>query len=197
MQSLVSAFDNDPDSRVAQDVGMDGLSDINERTFFSSEGLHPYLDSIAARFGTASQAYIKAFDDPSNDNYHHYRGTDYDDLGKNILDRYKLFNGLEGNSPPAEYSLESYSTSAQTSPNLEDINKDNTLSESENYFQYRISIRPGDLEVGQNYITDKVITSASFADDSESRVTWYQLKFRFTITTKKLAQFKILNRFDL
>ena len=187
MQSLVSAFDNDPDSRVAQDVGMDGLSDINERTFFSSEGLHPYLDSIAARFGTASQAYINAFEDPSNDNYHHYRGSDYDDEGKNILDRYKLFNGLEGNSPPAEYSLESYSTSAQTTPNLEDINKDNTLSESENYFQYRISIRPGDMEVGQNYITDKVVTSASFADDTESKVTWYQFKIPVYDYDKKVG----------
>lgn len=176
MQSLVSAFDNDPDSRVAQDVGLDGLSDVNERRFFSAEGNTPYLDNIAAMFGTSSVAYQKAYDDPSSDDYHHYRGQDYDGQEKNILDRYKMFNGLEGNSPPAEYSLESYSTSAQTTPNLEDINKDNTLSENENYFQYRISIRPEDFVVGENYITDKVETSASFANDENSKVTWYQFK---------------------
>lgn len=176
MQSLVPAFDNDADSRIAQDVGLDGLSDANERSFFSSGGRHAYLDSIAAVFGTNSEAYNKAYQDPSGDNYHHYRGRDYDDQGKSILERYKWFNGLEANSPPAEYSEESYSTSAQTSPNLEDINKDNTLSESENYFQYRISIRPEDMEVGRNYITDKVTSSASFANDQESKVTWYQFK---------------------
>ena len=137
--------------------------------------IRSYYD-IAAAFGTTSEAYQKAYEDPSGDDYHHYRGQDYDDENKNILDRYKKFNGLEGNSPPAEYSEESYSTSAQTTPNLEDINKDNTLSESENYFQYRISIRKEDFEVGRNYITDKVETSASFANDEESKVTWYQFK---------------------
>ncbi len=187
MQSLVSAFDNDPDSRIAQDVGLDGLNDINERSFFSAGGQHAYLDSIAAMFGDASIAYQDALEDPSGDNYHHYRGTDYDGDEINILDRYKLFNGLEGNSPPAEYSLESYSTSAQTTPNLEDINKDNTLSESENYFQYRISMRKEDFEVGRNYITDKVVTSASFANDEESNVTWYQFKIPVYDYDKKVG----------
>jgi len=172
MQSLVNAFDNDPEARIAQDVGLDGLNDDDERRYFEDV----YLSAIRSSFGETSVAYQKALEDPSSDNYHHYRGTDYDGDEKNILERYKLFNGLEGNSPQAEYSEESYSTSAQTTPNVEDINKDNTLSESENYFQYRVSIRKGDLVVGENYITDKVETSASFANDETSKVTWYQFK---------------------
>ena len=172
MQSLVNAFDNDPEARIAQDVGLDGLSDEKEREYFYDK----YLFQIDTTFDENTLAYQNAFNDPSSDNYHHYRGSDYDDEDRGILDRYKLFNGLEGNSPPQEYSDESYSTSAQTIPNVEDINKDNTLSESENYFQYRVSIRKEDFVVGQNYITDKVETSASFANDETSKVTWYQFK---------------------
>lgn len=33
VQSIVNAFDNDPDSRKAQDIGLDGLSTDNERNF--------------------------------------------------------------------------------------------------------------------------------------------------------------------
>ena len=40
-------------------------------------------------------------------------------------------------------------------PDVEDINQDNTLNETEKYFQYRINLTPSDLKVGQNYITDK------------------------------------------
>ncbi|MEJ5266498.1 MAG: cell surface protein SprA [Bacteroidales bacterium] len=176
MQSLVNAFDNDPLSRIAQDVGLDGLNDDNERTFFSELGRHPYLDSIRAIFGENSLAYQKAFADPSSDNYHHYRGSDYDAQNLKIIDRYKFYNGLEGNSPPAEFSTESYSTSASTVPNVEDINRDNTLNENENYFQYRVSIRKDDLEVGRNYIVDKIETTVSLANDKKSKVNWYQFK---------------------
>ncbi|HNQ67082.1 MAG TPA: cell surface protein SprA [Bacteroidales bacterium] len=187
MQSLVGAFDNNPDSRIAQDVGLDGLNDEKERLFFSADGRNSYLDDIAALFGTESQAYIKAFDDPSSDNFHHYRGSDYDADEVNILERYKKFNGLEGNSPPAEYSGESYSTNGSTVPNVEDINGDNTLSESENYFQYRISIRQEDFIVGKNYITDKVVTSTNFANDEVSKVTWYQFKIPISDYDKRVG----------
>lgn len=182
MQALVPAFDNDPVSRVAQDVGYDGLSTEKEREFFKD-----YLDSLAAKHGINSEAYIKAYQDPSNDDFHHFRGTDYDSENLNILERYKQFNNSEGNSPPSEYSQESYSTSGRTDPNVEDINKDNTLNESENYFQYRISIRPQDLEVGTNYITDKVITTTTFVNDKESKVAWYQFKIPIYNYDKKIG----------
>lgn len=177
IQSLVNAFDNDPESRLAQDVGLDGLSDDDERSFFrTATGWHSYLDEIAAAYGEESQAYQKAVNDPSSDNFHYFRGSDYDDLDLGILERYKKYNGLEGNSPPAEASDESYSTSGTTVPNTEDVNYDNTLSENESYFQYRISIRKEDLVVGENYITDKIDYNAKFANNDRSVVTWYQFK---------------------
>ncbi|HQL70299.1 MAG TPA: cell surface protein SprA, partial [Bacteroidales bacterium] len=138
IQSLVSAFDNDAVSRAFQDIGLDGLNDEQERSFFAlSGGWHNYLDQLAQLYGTESAAYLNALNDPSNDNYHYYRGTDYDDQNLGINERYKLYNGLEGNSPSSDQSNEDYSTSASASPNVEDINRDNTLNENETYFQYR------------------------------------------------------------
>ncbi|NLA25600.1 MAG: cell surface protein SprA, partial [Bacteroidales bacterium] len=69
IQSLVNAFDNDPLSRAYQDVGLDGLSDEQEREFFSSAaGWHNYLDKIRELYGEDSKAYQDAWNDPSNDN---------------------------------------------------------------------------------------------------------------------------------
>ncbi len=68
-----------------------------------------------------------------------------------ILERYKKYNGLEGNSPSFEQTKESYPTTGSTLPDVEDINRDNTLSESESYYSYHVSLRKEDLEVGRNY----------------------------------------------
>lgn len=177
MQSVVPAFDIDPEARLAQDVGLDGLSDVDERKFFSrATGRHDYLDQIALKYGVESQAYKKAYKDPSSDNFHHHRGSDYDSAQLNILERYKMFNGVERNSLPDNYNKEPYTVTGQTTPNVEDINKDNTLSESNNYFQYRISMRKEDMQVGSNFITDKVIINSKLANDKTSRVSWYQFK---------------------
>ena len=83
--------------------------------------------------------------DPSNDDFHYFRGTDYDLAELGILERYKKYNGMERNSPTSEMSDESYPTSGSTLPDMEDINRDNTLSETESYYQYRVSIRPEDM----------------------------------------------------
>ncbi len=177
IQSLVNAFDNDAASRVFQDVGLDGLGDDQEREFFSSVGgWHTYLDDLAQQYGFGSQAYLNALADPSNDNYSYYRSSTYDEQNLGISERYKYFNGLEGNSPTSEQSTESYPTSASVMPNAEDINRDNTLNENETYFQYRVSMRPEDFVVGKNYITDKIEYNAKFANNQRSKVTWYQFK---------------------
>ncbi len=174
IQSLVNAFDNEPEARIAQDVGLDGLSDENERAFFEDN----YLSVIRSTFGENSLAYQKAFEDPSSDDFHHFRGSDYDQQDLNILDRYKYYNGLEGNSPPgeAEYAKEDYMTSSQTSPNVEDIDGDNTLNENESYFQYRVSIRKEDFVVGENYITNKIEVPIELANEEKETATWYQFK---------------------
>jgi len=179
IQALTNSFDNNPDSRPYQDVGLDGLMDVDESSFFDSD----YLQQLAVLFGgTSSQAYLDASTDPSSDDYHYFRGTDYDDLELGILARYKKYNGTEGNSPasgqaPPGSLVETYPVQATTIPNGEDINKDNTLSESERYYQYRVQLKPSKMVVGQNYITDMYVAQGvPLANGSTADVTWYQFK---------------------
>ncbi|WP_170226953.1 T9SS outer membrane translocon Sov/SprA [Luteibaculum oceani] len=168
-QSIVNAFDNSDNSTKTQDVGMDGLPDLAERTFFK-----PFLDAIRPR--VSPEAYNAIVNDPANDNYHYYRGTDYDDASLDIIERYKRYNGVEGNSPTTQDSPENYPTSATAIPTTEDVNLDNNLSESESYFQYRVSLRPEDMVVGQNFITNVVEAVPELPNGAEKPVKWYQFK---------------------
>ena len=170
-QSLVNAFDNNPQSREFQDVGLDGLRTEDERTFFAD-----FLDEIAQFHGQESPAYQNAWEDPSSDNYKYFRSSEWDLQEADILTRYKYYNGMEGNSPTSEQSPEPYPTSATTLPNTEDLNRDNTLSKSEAYYQYRISIRPEDLRVGHNYVVDSRETTVRLRNGEQSSVSWYQFK---------------------
>ena len=172
VQDMTNAFDNNPESREFQDVGLDGLRTEDERTFFNEN----FLQVLADMYGTNSEAYQQAWEDPSADNYQYYRGSDLDAEEVSILDRYKRYNGLEGNSPTAEQSPEPYPTSATNRPNTEDINQDGTLNESERYFQYRISLRPEDMQPGENYITDVMEATVRLANNEVETVRWYQFK---------------------
>ena len=173
IQSNVNAFSNDNQARKYQDVGMDGLDNADEKTFFDK-----YILNIqnSANLGTGSKAYSDAISDPSNDNFHYFRGGDYDDLKVGVLDRYKNFNGPEGNSPTADLSQESYPTSATNLPDVEDINHDNTLSETEAYYQYKIHLVPNEMKVGKNFIVNKVESTVDLANGSKETVNWFQFK---------------------
>ncbi len=181
-QSVVNAFDNDPQSRQYQDVGLDGLDDDDERSFFSSSNPnqdYKYLDILRQMRdqGEISQeAYEAAESDPSNDNFHYFKGSDYDQKQLSILERYKKYNGLEGNSPADEQNDEKYPTSGSLQPDVEDINQDNTLSENESYYQYRIRIAPEEMKIGSNYITDVIEDTEKRKNDSTTTVKWYQFK---------------------
>jgi cell surface protein SprA len=169
-QSMVNAFSNDPLTRLKQDVGLDGLSSEEER-FFYRKNPHPYLNLIDDLYNSGNltdDAYSSIIEDPATDNYHYYRGSKFDQEETNILDRYKLFNGMEGNSVPSQYSPETYATAATSLPDVEDINLDNTLSEKESYFQYKVKLFKGmDVENNRN-IDDSSVGTNSKADT----VTW-------------------------
>jgi cell surface protein SprA len=173
IQAVVNAFDNDKESRLYQDVGLDGLLNTDEQTFFSS-----YLQRMQAL--STPEVYQTIEDDPAGDDFHYFRGSDYDEQELGILDRYKKYNGLEGNSPTSEMSKETYPTTGSTLPDMEDINRDNTLSETESYFQYRVSMRPEDLEVGSNNIVDEIEYEATMENGTKSKVKWYQFKIPIT-----------------
>ena len=174
IQAVVNAFDNAPESRLYQDVGLDGLSDADEETFFKD-----YLQKSSLIL--SPDGYQQIYKDPSGDDYHYYRGTDYDIQQLGILDRYKKYNGEEGNSPTSSMSKESYPTAGSTLPDMEDINRDNTLSETESYYQYKVSIRPGDIKVGSNYVVDEVDPPpVTFPNKKQSKVKWYQFQIPIT-----------------
>ncbi len=183
IQAVVNAFDNAPESRLYQDVGLDGLRDQDEETFFSD-----YLQKSLLL--TNPDAYQKILKDPSGDDFHYFRGSDYDSQQLGILDRYKNYNGQEGNSPTSEMSSESYPTSGSTLPDMEDINRDNTLSETESYYQYKVSMRPGDMKVGSNYVVDEIEYEATLANGTKSKVKWYQFKIPITDYQKVVGPIK-------
>lgn len=175
LQDLVGTFSTDANARQYQDVGYDGLRDVDERSFFENT----YLNIVRNHFGEGSGAYTQAYDDPSGDNYHHFRSSEWDEdeVHASILERYKNFNGPEGNSPSDVQQTEVYTTSNSTLPNAEDINGDNTLSESERYYQYVIDLDPAKMVVGQNHIADiHEATNISLPNSTIGSVTWYQFR---------------------
>jgi cell surface protein SprA len=175
LQALVEAFNNDPNSRQYQDIGYDGLNDADEADFHAPT----FLDMIREQYGTQSLAYQQAASDPSADNYQYFRGAalDADSRYSSILERYKSFNGPEGNSPSDEQNPEAYPTSATSLPNVEDINRDNTLSEAERYFQYRIKLDPNNMKVGENFIADiHDAKGIPLANGEVGEVKWYQFR---------------------
>jgi cell surface protein SprA len=179
------AFDADPAARLLQDVGLDGLNDDGERAHFDTS----YLQKLATAFGVNSPAYQNAFADPSFDNYHYYLGTvDYDPAQLSILERYKQYNKHQANSPTQDQSPEPFATSATNIPDNEDINRDYTLNDIEEYFQYRIDINRGRLVVGQNYVTDSIVTSVPLKNGKTEPVTWYQLKVPIREYEKRIGQ---------
>ncbi|HPH73485.1 MAG TPA: cell surface protein SprA, partial [Paludibacteraceae bacterium] len=105
-----------------------------------------------------------------------------------ILKRYKRYCGVEGNSQAT--GSEVYTTSSTTVPDVEDINQDNTLNEYEKYFQYKVSLRRSDLEIGKNYITDKIVANVELANGTKENVTWYQFKIPIREYTKKIGSIR-------
>lgn len=192
VQSTVLAFDGSLESRQYQDVGLDGLNSTSEKEYKT------YSDYVAGLRGVINPTLLSQWEndpysplnDPSGDDYHHYRGSDYDAQELGILARYKRYNNPEGNSPASDNTTESYSTSATTVPDAEDINQDNTLNEYEKYYQYRVSIRKSDMQVGTNYIVNKVETTTEMADGSNSSVTWYQFKVPIREYEKRIGSIK-------
>lgn len=172
LQPVVQAFDNDPNARKVQDVGLDGLSDISEQQKYQS-----IVNQVTSQLNTQAANQFKS--DPSSDDFVYYRGPTLDQQNAGILKRYENYNGTEGNSKTSQQSIDAIGieNSASTSlPDGEDINRDNNETKADEYYQYKISIRPGDLVVGKNFVTDKVTSTVSLANGTKQSVNWYQIK---------------------
>ncbi len=126
-QSLVYAFDTEGQERTNQDVGYDGLNDAQEAIEFSG---------------------FAGLEDPAGDNYTYFLNRD-----GGITDRYLDFNNHQGNSPVEVTQTDRGST---TFPDVEDVNRDNTMNTVDAYFEYEVPINPASLQVGgdNSFVTD-------------------------------------------
>ena len=178
---ITQAFSNDPGDRPYQDVGFDGLDDDAERRKRSY-----VLQRLANTFGTGSQIYQQFLKDPSNDNYVWYRDAIFDQAGTGILGRYKNFNNQQGNSPIAG-SGGQFTSAATLFPDNEDLNRDNTLNETEAYYEYEINLQPG-MNVGNTpYITDRRTVSVNSADGVTRTENWYLFRVPIRGFTRRIG----------
>ncbi len=187
--SLTYAFDNTNGARILQDVGLDGLTDAEE---MKHETYAKFLRELETNFPSAWAAMqddpFSPRNDPASDNYGFYRNNYYDLIKATINDRYKHYNGTDGNSLSQTDAADGQYQSARSTPDVEDINQDNTLNEYERYFEYKVSIRPEDMkEVGTNFITDKQIASVHTRNGQTQLATWYQFTIPLSNFTKKVG----------
>jgi cell surface protein SprA len=186
---VTNAFSNDPADRPFQDVGFDGADDTAENRLKST-----FINNLRNNFGVGSPAAAKAFADPSSDNYEFYRGSSYDDASAGILERYSRFNNPQGNSPITTNST--FSSAATLYPDAEDLNRDNTLNQTEEYFQYAVDIKPNtrpEMTIGNNFIIDKKTVPVSLANGSTRNEIWYQFRIpinQFESKTGNIPDFK-------
>ncbi len=173
IQPIVDGFDNDPNARPLQDVGLDGLSDELELGFYDTT----YIQGIRNKFGVNSIAYNNAIQDPSGDNFIHHRDEQYDANETSVLHRYLYYKQPEGNSN-LDRLPDGTPKANTTFPDDEDINQDNTLDQIEEYFQYKIDLSQRDLVVGKGYVADSIRVFATREDEGAKpdSVTYYQLK---------------------
>jgi cell surface protein SprA len=170
-QSLIYAFSSQGDNRANQDVGLDGYDDSEETA------------TTDPRFSSFS-----GLEDPANDNYKYYLNTEGD-----IFERYKKYNGLEGNSPD---TFSETNRGATTQPDVEDINRDNTMNTIDSYFEYQIGISSSDFNNANNpYIVDrKSISNITLPNGSSSGIiNWYQYRIplsEFTNVVGGIADFR-------
>jgi len=184
------AFATTSGSREKQDVGLNGLTDDEERSFGA------YADWLN-NIGNVVQndSLLQAWrDDPAGDNYHYYRGSDFDAQQTSIMDRYKRINNPQGNSPASDNQTEGYDTSYKTGPDVEDINQDYTLNEYERYYQYRIPINDDELQAynrGANpegsHIVDHRDYKAKLRNGDSITVRWYQYRIPLTEYDSKVG----------
>ena len=146
-QSLVYTFDSDANNRSVQDLGYDGLNDQDE-----------------------SEKYFNGPNsDPAGDNYQYYLNTQ-----GGILNRYKNYNGTQGNSP---VSINDGNRGSTTVPDTEDVNQDNTMNTIDSYFEYRIPIKKN-MDVGNHpFISDVRDNVKVELPNGQTKTTrWIQFK---------------------
>lgn len=154
-QYLINAFNNETGARQKQDVGLDGMTNEEERVFFKD-----YLAALPP------QIREKVEQDPSGDDFQFFLGDELDASNAFVIERYKNYIGMENNSPESAGRSATVTPASTNLPDGEDLNVDNTINDTEAYYEYEIDLKPGQLAVGKGYIVDKSVTAGGGP-------TWY------------------------
>lgn len=174
-QYINNAFDNEPTARVNQDVGLDGMTNEEELVKFEDE-----INQLPPTIDTEVIEKIKA--DPADDDFEYFLGTDHDSKDHKIVERYKYFNGVDKNSPDLTSNTLPYSPSGSTIPDNEDLNNDHTISNLEEYYEYKVDLRPNQLQVGDGYIVDRVTNN-----ENGDEVSWYLFRIPISKPDKSVG----------
>lgn len=190
LTAITTSFDNA--YLAQQDLGLDGLSDEDEFTF--TESYRRYAQAVKEKVNSKTIARWNAatfspLSDPAGDNFHYFRGSDYEEREAHIFDCYKYYNGTEGNSTAS--SENNFTSTAVNTPDCEDLNRDNTLNETEQYYEYILEIDKDyfkdENRWGENFITNKASSEVLLKNGSKDTITWYQIRIPIK-TNKKRAE---------
>ena len=80
---------------------------------------------------------------------------------------------MDGNSPDVFTDTNRGST---TQPDVEDINRDNTMNTIDSYFEYEIDISPATLNAGNQQINDIKERTITLPNGTSRQVKWYQFR---------------------
>ncbi len=156
-QSLVYAFDSEGQARTNQDIGYDGLTDAQEADEFPA---------------------FAGFPDPAGDNYDYFLNA-----SGGIIERYKQYNGQQGNSPVDVGQTNRGST---TFPDIEDVNRDNTMNTVDSYFEYEIEITPQSLDISNEFVSDVRELQVTTQNNATIPVRWLQFRIPISQATSEI-----------
>jgi cell surface protein SprA len=167
-QFITDAFDNNEQNRKKQDVGLEGLSNEEEKEF---PHIKAFLDNV--RNNVSSAAYEAILKDPSGDDFKFFLDQDFNS-NQYIVERFKNYLGMENNAPVVKAN-ETITPASTATADKEDINQDNTINDVESYHEYKVDLQSGKLEIGSGFIIDKV---------SSGEADWYQFRIPLRTTEK-------------
>lgn len=181
------AFSDGP--RLQQDVGLDGLTNQEE---FTHPSYTNYLNELRAVLSEPTYMAMlddpsSPFNDPAGDDYYYYRNPYYDYKRFTIIERYKQYNGTDGNSLSKSDVGSNMYEQGRSMPDVEDINYDKMLNQTERFFQYRIAIHPDSMRVGGNFITDKQVANVQTRNGETQVAVWYQFTIPLNQYQKKIG----------
>ncbi len=165
LEYLTEFFENSATARENQDVGLDGLKSSEEYSWFFEGGHKLGTLPIFSESDFDGVGLSRIRNDVAADDFEYFLSEKHNRLGAKVLERYKNFNGIEGNSP-LNASNGNFTASSTNTPDKEAMNTSAQALIENNYREYQLDLKPNQLRVGENNIVDKVVNRTGEA-------TWY------------------------